>query len=69
MIALARACPWGTPGGSAATAWPWEEVLKVVPSADGGDNIARSSEANLRDVKLVRAPPVELLIVQNYIEQ
>jgi hypothetical protein len=30
---------------------------EVVSTADGGDNVARSSEANLRDVKLVR--PVE----------
>ena len=41
----------------------------MVPTADRGNSIARSSQANLRDVKLVRAPPVELLIVQNYIEQ
>jgi hypothetical protein len=33
----------------------WEVVLKVVPIADAGNNIARSSEANFRDVKLVPA--------------
>ena len=31
-------------------------ILKVVPTADG-NNVARSSEANLRNVKIVRAPP------------
>ena len=50
-------CPYGSPGGSAGTAWLWDVVLKVVPTADGGNNLARSPEANLCDVKLVRASP------------
>jgi len=31
-------------------------ILKVVPTADG-NNVARSSEANSRNVKVVRDPP------------
>jgi hypothetical protein len=46
----------GSPGGSAGTAWLWDVVLKVVSTADGGNNIARSSEANLRDVKPCATP-------------
>jgi hypothetical protein len=45
----------GSPGGSAGTAWLWDVVLKVVSTADSGNNVARSSEAPLRDVELVRA--------------
>jgi hypothetical protein len=27
-------------GGSAGTAWLWDVALKVVPTADGGNNVA-----------------------------
>jgi hypothetical protein len=33
----------GSPGGSTGTAWLWDVVLRVVPTADDGNNAALSS--------------------------
>ena len=46
----------GSPRRRDLSCWLGVFIVKVVPTADG-NNVARSSEANFRNVKVVRDPP------------